>query len=147
MGSLSLPDTGSVYLDTNGFIYSVEHLEPYYSLLVPLWTAANAGLVEIMSSELVILETLVKPLRAGDEVLAELFRNLFRSREVRLLPATQPVWTKAAELRARYTGLKTPDALHAATALEYGSMTFLTNDSKFRQVSDLRVQLLSEHLG
>ena len=73
-----------------------------------------------MSSELVVLETLVKPLREGDTILEQLFRALFHTREVRLLPATLSLWEHAARLRAT-TGLKTPDALHAATALDAGS--------------------------
>lgn len=62
MGSLTIPDSGSVYLDANGFIYSVESIEPYAALLDPLWQAATGGKVQIASSELVIAETLVKPL-------------------------------------------------------------------------------------
>ena len=142
MGSLNLPASGPVYLDTNSFIYSVERIEPYYSLLSPLWSAASSGQFEIVSSELVLLETLVKPFRAQDGLLADLYRNLYRSREVRLIPATALLWEQAAELRARIVGLKTPDALHAATALDCGSKVFLTNDNKFRQIPNLQVELL-----
>lgn len=43
MGSISLPDSGSVYLDTNCFIYSIEHIDPFDALLKPVWLAAQAG--------------------------------------------------------------------------------------------------------
>lgn len=33
MGSLTLPATGSVYLDANCFIYSVERVDPYRDML------------------------------------------------------------------------------------------------------------------
>jgi hypothetical protein len=62
MGSLTLPPSGPMYLDANGFIYSVERIEPYRTLLEPMWQLAQAGQFEVVSSELVILETLVKPL-------------------------------------------------------------------------------------
>ena len=83
MGSLKLPTGGLIYLDTNGFIYSVERIEPYYQLLIPMWEAAKAQQFEVVSSELALLECLVKPLRAGDEILANLFRAILHSREVR----------------------------------------------------------------
>jgi hypothetical protein len=88
MGTLTLPNTGPIYLDASGFIYSVERIEPYHTLLTPLWRQAQAGQFLIVSNELVVLETLVKPLREGDTVLAQLFRALFHAREVQLIPAT-----------------------------------------------------------
>ena len=50
MGSLILPASGPVYLDTNGFIYSVERIEPYGTLLAPMWQAAQAGQFQVVSS-------------------------------------------------------------------------------------------------
>ena len=143
MGSLTLPSSGPVYLDANGFIYSVERIEPYRTLLVPLWLQARAGQFEVVSSELVILETLVKPLRESDTLLENLFRSLLAAREVRVIPATASLWEQAARLRAM-TGLKTPDALHAATALAVESTLFVTNDGGFRRVADLRVAVLND---
>jgi predicted nucleic acid-binding protein len=40
--------------------------------------------------------------------------------------------------------LKTPDAIHAATALACGSAMFVTNDGGFRKVPQLPVVVLSE---
>jgi predicted nucleic acid-binding protein len=141
---LTLPAEGSVYLDANGFIYSVERIEPYRTVLDPLWKGAQAGKFEIVTSELTLLETLVKPLRDDDALLQELFRTLLNAREVRLIPATAALWERAAALRARIPRLRTPDALHAATALVVGTPMFLTNDPGFRQIAGLPVTLLSE---
>ncbi len=143
MGSLTLPSSGPVYLDAKGFIYSVERIEPYRALLEPLWLRAQAGQFEVICSELVILETLVKPLREGDSLLENLFRSLLTAREVRLIPATSSLWEHAAHLRAT-TGLKTPDALHAATALAAECTLFVTNDGGFRQVAALPVCILND---
>ena len=143
MGALILPDAGPIYLDANGFIYSVEHIEPYRSLLEPMWRQAQAGQFEILSSELVLLETLIKPLRQGDTLLESLFRTLLNAREVRLIPATAPIWEHAARIRAT-TGLKTPDALHVATALATGSTLFLTNDPDYHRVPNLSLTILDD---
>lgn len=145
MGRLTLPSTGPVYLDASGFIYSVERIEPYRTLLEPMWLQAQTGQFRILSSELVVLETLVKPLREGDTVVELLFRSLFEASEVRLIPATRPLWEEAARLRAE-TGLKTPDALHAAAALHAGCTIFITNDDDFRRLKELPVVVLDDLL-
>lgn len=62
---------------------------------------------------------------------------------MRLLPITQPILRRAAHLRAT-TKLKTPDALHAATALEAGCVLFVSNDLGFRSVPNLPLVILSD---
>jgi hypothetical protein len=100
MGSLILPPNGPIYLDASGFIYSVERIEPYRTLLDPLWRQAQAGQFVIVCSDLVVLETLVKPLRYGDTAVERLFRELFDADEVMLIPTTRQLWEEAARLRA-----------------------------------------------
>ncbi|MBV9849995.1 MAG: PIN domain-containing protein [Armatimonadetes bacterium] len=141
MGSLTLPSSGCVYVDANVVIYAVEKIAPYESFMAPLWTAAVAGQVEIVTSELTWLETLTKPLRDNNAALEALFRAFLTAREVRLIPATLPIWEQAARLRAQ--GLKTPDALHAASGLAVGCALFLTNDPAFLRIPGLPVTVLS----
>ena len=50
MGPLTLPTHGPVYLDANGFIYSVERVEPYRTLLEPMWRQARAGQFDVATS-------------------------------------------------------------------------------------------------
>ena len=143
MGPLTLPTGGSVYIDANAIIYSVERVEPYRSLLAPMWEEARSGRFTLASSELVALETLVKPLRDGNARLEVLFRSILASAEMELIPATLATWEDAARIRAE-TGLATPDALHAATALGAGCATFITNDADFRRVQGLPVVVLDD---
>ena len=143
MGPLTLPTHGPVYLDANGFIYSVERVEPYRTLLEPVWQQARAGDFEVAGSDITVLETLVKPLREGDEVVEMLLQSMFDTHEVSLTTATRELWEDAARIRAD-TGLKTPDALHAATALGIGCTLFITNDSDFRRVEGLPVVVLDD---
>ncbi len=143
MGPLTLPTHGPVYLDANGFIYSVERVEPYRTLLEPVWQQARAGDFDVASSDITVLETLVKPLRERDEVVEMLLRSMFDAHEVSLVPATRELWEDAARIRAS-TGLKTPDALHAATALRAGCTAFITNDTDFRRVHGLPVVVLDD---
>lgn len=144
MGELVLPTSGTVYLDANGFIYSIERIDPYRAALDMLWQAVSIGQVSVVTSELTLLEVLVKPLKIGDTTVAETFRTVLRrTPEVQMLPITQIVLERAANLRAT-VGLKTPDALHAATALLNDCALFVTNDSAFRRAVGLNIAVLHE---
>lgn len=145
MGPMSLPSHGAIYLDTSAIIYSVERNEPYFTLLAPAWQQAEAGQLGVVCGELVIAETLVRPIREGNADLAAAFRAVFAAPEVDLVPTTRRLWENTARLRAE-TGLKTPDALHAATALWAGCALFITNDSDFRRVENLPVVVLDDLL-
>jgi predicted nucleic acid-binding protein len=114
VGALNLPASGSVYVDANSVIYGVEKHPVYSPLLQPLWDAATAKVLEIVSSDLVLMETLIGPLKSGDQALASAYEAFFQQAQTRLIPITHAILRKAAELRAT-TKLKTPDALHAAT--------------------------------
>jgi len=144
MGSLKLPATGVVYVDTSTIIYLVEHVEPYAPVLGPLAQAAEEGRLKLTASVLALLEALVKPLRDGNTVLADVYRDaLLHSNEFELLDVDEGVAERAAHLRAT-NGLRTPDAIHAATALEQRAALFVTNDPAFGRVPGLPVALLSE---
>ena len=146
MGSVTLPTHGPIYLDSNCFIYSIERVAPYISLMDGVWADVRGRRLPIISSELSILEVLTKPIKLGDTVLETSFRSvLLASPDVRLIPITQPILERAARLCAT-TNLKTPDALQAATALDAGAALFLTIDPAFRRASGLAVTILSDLL-
>ena len=73
------------------------------------------------------------------------FRNVFAAPEVQVVPATRRLWEDTARLRAA-TGLKTPDALHAATAQQDQCALFITNDADFRRVDGLPATILDDLL-
>jgi predicted nucleic acid-binding protein len=145
MGSLTIPAAGMVYLDTNSIIYSVERHPDYWPLLQPVWRAAQGKTIEVISSDLVLMETLVGPLKSGDTALVNAYEQLFQQAQTRLLPITHPILREAARLRAT-TKLRTPDALHAATALLSGCVLFVTNDVGFRNITGLPVEILDDLL-
>jgi predicted nucleic acid-binding protein len=144
MGQITLPPSGTVYVDTNAVVYRVEQIEPYLTASAPLWDALDAGRVSIVTSELTLLEVLVKPLREGKTDLVSLYRTvLLGTVGLTCLPVSRPILESAAQLRAA-TNLKTPDAIHAATAQMHGSTLFVSNDGGFRRVASLAVAVLSD---
>ncbi len=145
MGQVILPSAGNVYLDTVSVIYSVERHADFWPLMLPVWSAAAQGQSVLVSSELLVLETLVGPYKTGNSALVAAYERALSAGDLRLLPLTQPVMREAARLRAT-TFLKTPDALHAATALIAECTLFITNDQVFRRVPSLPVVMLSDLL-
>ncbi len=144
MGPLAPTSPELLYLDSNCIIYSIEKIEPYFSMLERVWHLSGLGKIEIVCSELVLLETLVKPVREHDALMESLFRELLQaSGDVKLIPISQAVLERAISLRAN-AGLKTPDAIHAATAMEVECSAFLTNDSSFGRLEALHAKSLSE---
>lgn len=143
MGQLVIPSSSIIYIDTSVAIYSVEWNPDYYALLQPLWLKFQAGEIEIVSSELILMEALVLPLRNADALAINAYEQLFLSSDMRLISISQSVLRQAATIRST-TNLKTPDAIHAATALTVDCTQFITNDKAFRNVSDLPVVVLSE---
>jgi len=134
MGPLKMPTTGSVYVDACVLIYAVEKVPPYCTLLQPLWDAARLGHCLICTSELTLAEVLVKPLREGDALMRDLFREtILASEGTDPIPVTRSVLEKAAEIRA-IAGLRTPDAIHVASAQSAGCSCLVTNDPVFSRV-------------
>ena len=115
-------------------------------MLEPLWLKFQAGELEIISSELILMETLVLPLRNGDRFLVNAYEQLLLSEAMQLIPISQSILRQAANIRAT-TSLKTPDAIHAATALSINCNQFITNDKGFRNIPGLPVVILSEVLA
>lgn len=124
MGALNFLSGRTVYLDTSILIYVVEHHSRYSPLLQPLVDAAASGELELLTSELTALETLILPLRSGDATLVQHYHAV---------PITRAVVLETARLRAQHPALRTPDAIHWATMRLEGADYLLTNDTQLAQ--------------
>lgn len=60
---------------------------------------------------------------------------------VNVLELTPDVIEKATDLRARYN-FKTPDAVHLASAIVAGAISFLTGDQNLSRCTDIPVEVL-----
>ena len=147
MGSLNLPSSGSTYLDTNSLIYTVERHPLYFPILSPLWDAVAKGTQKVVGSELLIVETLVGPFRTEDVQQTSTYEDVLYGSDMQLLPITRDILLEAARLRAAIPGLKTPDAIHAATAIVLNCTLFVSNDAGFRRIPNLPLVLLDDVLA
>lgn len=104
--------------------------------------AASLGVpASLATSRLSRLECRSKPLRAGDVATLAQFDVFFAGVELLLLEVSAAIVERATDLRARYN-LKTPDALHYATAVEAGAAVFLTGDQALLRCSEVPVEVL-----
>ena len=123
-----------VYFDACSAIYLVEE-HPVFAPMIEARLAECTKTAEVFLqvSELAEMECLVMPLRKKNQPLLEKFRLWFE--QVEILPVPRAAFQRAAQLRADFAGLKTPDALHLATALHSGSDEFWTNDNRLSHIA------------
>ena len=137
--------TVTIFLDANIIIYQVEGVEPFQqqvrnTLSDIVRQHPDAGFAV---SRLSLLECLVKPVREQNDGAISRYRGFFASSDIRIIEVTDQVIETALVLRARH-GLRTPDAIQAASALILKSqIIFLTGDRNFQKVPTLQVQLIS----
>jgi len=119
----------------------------YLPIVEPLFNALDDGMLRAVASTVALLEVLVVPLRNGDTETAQAYRDiLLNSDAMTLMPVSPEVAERAAQLRARYT-VRTPDALHLATALHAGATHFITNDTRLPALDKLQVITLDSLAG
>lgn len=119
-----------IYLDSCIAIYLVEEHPLYCS---PIEHALAESEAIICYSPLTELECLVLPLRLKHADLLDKFSRFFALNLK--LTMHDEVYREAALLRAEF-GIKTPDALHLATARFHCCTEFWTNDCRLAGVAD-----------
>ena len=134
----------NLYIETAPFIYYTERRVGYVEKMQRVFLAVDQGHILVSTSVVTLVETLMKPLQATNVMLIDRYRQMFyRTQSITLLPVTAQIAESAAYLRARYN-LRTPDALHVATALAARCDAFLTNDLAIKRVTEIRVLVLDE---
>lgn len=146
MGQLTSLISGKlVAFDTGPLIYYIEEHPDYLSRADELFSALDSGAALGMTSVLTLQEVLVKPLREGQDDLAEKYRQvLTSSANVKLYEVDQLICETAARLRAKYAWLRTPDALQLATAIRHRAKIVVTNDDGWRRISEIAVFVLQD---
>jgi predicted nucleic acid-binding protein len=116
-----------IYLDACFLIYEVESTGPHGQAARAALAAAEPS-TRFAVSPLVEMECLVGPLKSVDLLLETSYRQAIADREMLAIPAE--AYALAARLRAT-TSVKTPDALHWATAQLSGCDQLWTGDADF----------------
>ena len=134
MGSM-IPKGSRVLLDTVALIYFLEENERYSKRAEKIFSRIESGQLQGAMATLVFAELLVPLYRSGDPQAATGLSNRLRNfRNLEIIPLTTEISMEAARLRADY-GLRTPDAIHAATAFITQASGILTNDKRLKALN------------
>ncbi len=134
-------------VDSMLFVYHFEGSREFGAAAGALLEAAELGQVRLAASVLALLEILVVPKRMGRGDLCRRYRDLLESfPNLDFHELDGEIAERAADLRARYD-LRTPDAIHLATALAAGAKTFASEDRRLRKVKELKVVALRAALA
>jgi predicted nucleic acid-binding protein len=133
-----------VALDTCIFIYQWE-ANPHYSPLTNIiFSSVEQSSIAAVTSTITMTELLVHPYRNHDVLQTnELFGLLSTYPNLEWVAPDLDIAAHAAEIRAR-SGLRTPDALQAATAVHARASAFLTNDPVFQRITDFETLILDK---
>ena len=133
-----------IYIETAPLIYLVEKNPHYIATMLGIVDFIETERLPGFTSVVALTEILVQPLRLGNTDRAQQYYDIIVGRyDFTLVSFTSEIAISAAAIRARY-GLRTPDAMHAATAVKSDCDAILTNDRHFRRLQDLNVLVLDD---
>ncbi len=133
-------------MDSSIFIYQIEAHPKYVALTDAVFSWLDDPTSRAVTAALTMTEILVVPYRNRDEKLVDDFYGLFSTYpNLEWISVDLQVADVAARLRAAY-GLRTPDALQAAVAIQTEATALITNDPVFRRVSGFAPIVLDDFL-
>lgn len=129
-------------LDTVVFIYLLEDRGASGRRAERLLHSVEQGVTEAVFSSIGIIEILTGPKKLGRSDLAAQYKeHLAHFPHLTIAGINEAIVDAASDLRARY-GISTPDAIHIATALDFGAEEFFTNDKALRKIREIVVELI-----
>lgn len=133
------------FFDASALIYLIEGAEPFATKIRKELAAAAKKHPDLGAalSRLSWLECRVGPMKNNHSATLAAFDSFFVRSDLVWVELTKDVVELAAAIRV-HTGLKTPDALQAASCLQLGiEHIFLTGDKAFSRIAGLNVKVLS----
>lgn len=135
----------TVGIDTGVFI---RHFQggPMSELTSAVLGEIQSGSCEGVISSISLTELMVRPLREGEDDLADLYRVLIHEMPHLQTVSVDPrIASRAAEIRAAFNTGPT-ESLLLATAIESSATAFVTSDQGLKQVKGIKVMVLDEYM-
>ena len=135
-----------IALDSSIFIYQLEANPRYLPLTRPVFLALASAEHTAVTSIVTWTEILVPAYRSSEQKRIDQYIGLFSTfPHLEWIAADLVIADLAARFRAQH-GLRTPDAIQAATAIQARATLFLTNDRVFRRLQNLNSLILDDLL-
>ena len=133
---------GKIYFDTGPLIYFLDDEKPFSDKVAAFIFNHQNEDDFYMTSTITDAEYLVYPYKMQDFSKTRGYESFLSDFGFQVVEPNRAITHLAAELRAKYQGLKGMDAIHLATAIYFKCDIFLTNDSQLHQVSEANVVLV-----
>ena len=136
-----------IALDSSCFIYHIEENKKYSKLTRIIFEELlPTRKIEAVGSTLILTEILTKPYSHNRPDLVSAYKNsIIVLPNFAIIPPDEQMCDTAALIRSKYN-LRTPDAIHLATAIETDSRAIVGNDLKWKKIKEINCILLAEFL-
>lgn len=134
-----------IALDSNVFIYVLQKNPDFYQPALLILKNIEISRIQGLSSQLTYLEALSFSGLNLEQIGQT--KNLLEASGTVFIPISSEILEEAARLRRIIPSLKTPDAIHLATASINGAEQFITNDiplTRFKEVEGVKIVLLKD---
>jgi predicted nucleic acid-binding protein len=129
-----------VYLDANVFIAAMETPGAHSDHAWWIIQAVEDGKIAAVTSEITIAEVLVKPMQMGDGGFIAAYQEMIATGpNLEVVPVRRDILVGAAQLRARRSSIRLPDAIHVATALASSCSCLVSDDQQLQAVDGVRL--------
>jgi len=143
----TLVNSKKIALDSSCFIYHIEQNTKYLGLTRVIFKELlpNDSIFAVAST-LIFTEILIKPYKLNRSGLALAYKTLIKAMpNFSLFAPDEQVADTAAQIRAKH-GLRTPDSIHLATAIDQGATAIIGNDRRWKKVKEIKVIVLDEFI-
>lgn len=133
-----------IALDTNIFVYAYERSDVLGQRAKVLLKKIIQSNHKVFLSVLVLEEFLVKIYKKGLQKDLDQYEGLLTGGGIfTVVDVDKQIARSAAKLRAEYSSLRAPDAIHLASAIEAGAKVFFTTDRGIpKKIGKLTVKIL-----
>ena len=133
-----------VYFDVNPIIYFIEQNAEFARAVIPVFEMLGEGAILAYTSELSLTEILIKPICDDLTDVIQAHKELLLDPQLfTLTKVTRETLLQAAQLGGK-SGMRTPDAIHVASAMENHCQFFITNDKKIKSHGSVTVLYVSD---
>lgn len=142
---INIHNLGKVALDTNIFICALNLKDSRQEAALSILEEIKKKQLNASVSVLVLEEFFIRIHKQNREKEISSLLNFITIGELLvILDVNKEIALLAAKLRAEYPSLRSPDAIHLASAINVGAGVFITTDKRLpRKVDKLTVKVLS----
>jgi predicted nucleic acid-binding protein len=123
-----------IYWDTMLFVYWIEDHPDHAARINQIRTHMEDRRDTLCTSAFTLGEVLTGFYKRGALEMAAQIRNAFLSPQIELIPFTPETADQYARIRANHR-VSPADAIHLASAAQYGVDLFLTNDRRLQKLA------------